>query len=303
VGAVDYLSNAVSSKTSTANNQGTQYHGTQKPEIYNYTNFYGYGVTKTYKNRTNTSQSYTYYPYYEGTEAATAYTAGMVSNLLMSYPFYRWHPEVVKALLLTSEDGLLINPPYPQGMVTKTLPNYRYLVNRHPSRTSTFYEFDNRYWNGDINKLKTRTVGDKHEIWFIVESGYRTKGAIVPKSAAIAWLNSGNDIYNNGGKVPQNFDLTVYGSDNSNWGCWANNPNKDLTKRCNGCDFDFNHPGAELDVSESLYNSFEKVNIPSTDLYDYYVFKIVLKEDNARENKGQIVLGFNIASGDYFSEK
>jgi hypothetical protein len=298
VGAVDYSSNAVSSNTSTANNQGTQYHGTQKPEIYNYTNFYGYGKTKTY-DRINSNQSYTYYPYFEGTEAAASYTAGMVSRLLTSYPFYRWHPEVVKALLLTSEDGWPINPPYPQGMVTKTVPNYKYLVNKRLYHSQEFYQFDSRYWNGDINKLKTRTVNNKHEIWFIVSGG-----DWAPKSAAIAWLSSGNDIYNNGGKVPQDFDLTVYGSNNSYYGCWANNPNADLTKRCNGHDFDFNNLGAPLDVSNSLYNSFEKVNIPSTAQYDYYVFKIVLDDEySASENKGQIVLGFNMATSDLYPEE
>ena len=300
VGAVDFASDAVSGNTSTANNQGTQYHGTQKPEIYNYTNLYGFGVTKTYEN-INTTKKYSYYPYFEGTETAAAYTAGMVSMLLENFPFYRWHPEVVKALLLTSEDGWLINPPYPQGMVTKTAPNYKYLVNKRSIRSGfeKFYEFDSRYWNGDINKLKTRTVNNKHEIWFIVR---HANGNLPPKSAAIAWLNSGNDIYNNGGKVPQNFDLTVYGSDNSDWGCW-DYPGADLNNQCNGRYFDFNHPGAELDVSSSLYNSFEKVNIPSTDLYEYYVFKIVLENDNAIENKGQIVLGFNMATHDYFHEE
>ena len=298
VGAVDFASNAVSSNTSTANNQNTQYQGTQKPEIYNYTNFYGYGKTKTY-DRINGTLSYTYYPYFEGTEAAASYTAGMVSRLLTSYPFYRWHPEVVKALLLTSEDGWLINPPYPPGMVTKTAPNYKYLVNKRLYHSGEFYDIDSRYWNGDINKLKTRTANNKHEIWFIVSGGDWG-----PKSAAIAWLSSGNDIYNNGGKVPQNFDLTVYGSNNSYYGCWADDPNADLNVRCNGHDFDFNHPGTSLDVSNSPYNSFEKVNIPSPNQYNYYVFKIVLENEySASENKGQIVLGFNMASPDMFPQE
>ena len=304
VGAIDdYAANVVSSSTSTTDNVSsyTPYRGTQKPEIYNYSGFFGKGETKTY-TRVSDNQPYTFQPYFEGTETAAAYTAGMVSNLLAAQPFYRWHPEVVKALLLTSEDGFSINPPYPTGVVTKTVPNYKYLVNvdkgyRYQPR---FYDFDSRYWNGDINKLKTRTVNGKHEIWFIVGG----TGYVQPKSAAIAWLSSGNDIYNNGGKVPQNFDLTVYGSDNDGYRCWANGPNVDLTKpvNCNGENvyFDFDHLGSPLASSAKKYNSFEKVNIPSTAQYKYYIFKIVLQDEySASENKGQIVLGFNIAYGEY----
>ena len=276
VGAFDPIGEEVLTYSSTANYMGTSYTGSRKPEVYNYSNFYTTDFTRTYTKGTN---NYLYRPLYDGTRVATAHTAGMVADLLAINPFYRWHPEVVKALLLTSDQNV---------------PSYKYLVFNNAG--SDRYQYDSRYWNGDISKLKTRTNSNgQHEIWFVAHTlGTRD----YPSNAAISWLSSGNDIMNLG-KVPQNFDLYVYGSNNSDY-VYFTDPAADLSKTFNvgsnrKLNFNFNNPGTLITSSTKVYNSFEKVNISSN--YNYLVFKIVLKnEDENSENKGQIVLGFNMSS-------
>jgi hypothetical protein len=60
----------------------------------------------------------------------------------------------------------------------------------------------------------------------------------------------------------------------------------------------FNSPGVFIGGSYSTTNSFEKVRIASN--YEFLVFKILLKtEDSRSENKGEIVLGFNMTSSEY----
>ena len=60
----------------------------------------------------------------------------------------------------------------------------------------------------------------------------------------------------------------------------------------------FNNPGVFIGGSYSTTNAFEKVSIASD--YEYLVFKITLEsEDSRSENKGEIVLGFNLTSSEY----
>ncbi len=269
VGAFDPIGEEVLTYTSTASNVGTSYTGATKPEVYNYSNFFTHDLTRYYSNGT---QSYVFRPLYDGTRVATALTAGMVGDLLAVNPFYRWHPEIVKALLLTCD---------------KHTPTYKYLV--FDNAGSTRYQFDSRYWNGDIDKLKTRTNSNgQHEIWFVAPNPMKN----YPVYAAISWLSSGDDVINIG-KVPQDFDLYVYGSSDHNYDN-IKNPMADLRTS----NFNFNKPGTFITSSNHLYRSFERVVIESS--YDYLVFKIVLKDEDSRSaNKGQIVLGFNMATS-YF---
>ncbi|MBR4784824.1 MAG: hypothetical protein IK012_06170 [Fibrobacter sp.] len=253
--------------------------GFAKPEVKNFTHLYSkddnyveYARTYNYGNNT-----YSYQPFYDGTEVSAAYTAGMVSNLLATNPFYRWHPEVVKAMLLST---------------VTWYPTYDYLVFDNTSDQNRHY-YDSRYWNGDITKLKTRTVNNQHEIWFVVHNLGWSSGRSV--RAAISWLSSGNDIAR-AGKIPQNFDLYVYGSDNSSYSCLAD-PSIMLTNNPCGVNFNFSNPGTLVASSTSLVNAYEQVAISSP--YSYLVFKIVLKSDDpTSENYGQVVLGLNI-SGRY----
>ena len=139
VGAVDVTHKNVTSYTSTV----THSRGSQKPEIYNYVHFRKPNERATTYTQPNGVRK-TFQPFYNGTEMAAAYTAGMVSDLLAINPFYRWHPEVVKALLLTSSGNSISQ--YPDGAVTTTTPSYEYLV-FDDIGSKPKYEYLSRYWN------------------------------------------------------------------------------------------------------------------------------------------------------------
>lgn len=272
----------------------THTNGSTKPEIYNFSDFMKMDYTEHRRDYHYGANDYTYQPYYDGTEAAAAYTAGMVANFLAVNPFYRWHPEVVKAFLL-SADGRYITG-NTSSLVTNTLLSYEYLVFDYTDPAN--YNYDSRYWNGDINKLKTRTVNNKPEIWFVMENvGNVTRGT----RAAISWLSSGDDIANNNGKVPQDIDLFIYGSSKTDYECLVA-PDVDLNNppACHGHTgyFSFDDPGSLLGSSASSLNSFEKTAFASN--YKYLVVKIQLWGDNSSSaNKGQIAVGFNAAASRY----
>lgn len=272
----------------------THANGSSKPEIYNFSDFVKLDNTEHRRDYRYENKDYTYQPYYDGTEAAAAYTAGMVANFLAVNPFYRWHPEVVKAFLL-SADGRYITG-NTTSLVTNTLLSYEYLVFDYAD--PAVYNYDSRYWNGDINKLKTRTVDGKPEIWFVMENvGNVYRGT----RAAITWLSSGDDIANNKGKVPQDFDLFIYGSSKTDYECLVA-PDVDLNNppACHGHTgyFSFDEPGILLGRSISSVDSYEKTAFGSN--HKYLVVKIQLWGDNSSDaNKGQIALGFNAAASKF----
>ncbi len=242
--------------------------GPKKPEIYNYSNLI---KTEDLTRRYNVNSEWNY-PQYYGTRMSAAYTAGMVSNLLALNPFFRWHPEVVKAYLLSS---------------ITSIPDYEYTFMMHSDLGDfPLYRFNSHYWNGDINKLKTRVKNNKKEIW-VVTKNLNIDGRC-PSKAAISWLSSGNDIAYNNGKVPQNFDLYAYGCSEAD--CKGlENPKKDMKN------FNFDKSRTLLAKSDNgSKNSYETVSISQTkSQYPYFAFKIVLDSDNSKDNKDQIVLGFN----------
>ena len=251
----------------------TYANGSKKPEIYNYSNL----VKTEDLIRRYSSISDWNYPLYDGTQMAAAYSAGMVSNLLARNPFYRWHPEVVKAYLLSS---------------ITSVPDYEYLFRE--TAMNEEYPFDSRFWNGDINKLKSRvnaSNNNRKEIWVVTRNDNVTGRC--PSKAAISWLSSGDDIANNNGKVPQDFDLYAYGCTEADCKNFAD-------PRANMSNFNFNKSRPQLAASENgSKNSYEKVSITETAFdYPYLAFKIVLFSDNSKDNKDQIVLGFNYTTCD-----
>ncbi len=290
VGAIDPVSNKIADYSSTKNYDM----GSRKPEIYNYTHAVvgapgiyrpmWYGIRRVY-TQNSSGREFVYEPVVYGTETAAALLASLVNATLSYNPFYRWHPEVVKAFLLTS-DGRAINPPYPPNTAMKTGPSIPY-VYFDDQGSNTHFDYDSRYWNGSIDNLKTRTDDDgKKEIWFVTKNlGTSTK----PASAAISWLSSGTDIANIG-HIPQDFDLSVYGSNSSNYERYL-----DPHAKLDGLNFD--NPGEYIGGSFLSYNSYEKVTIASN--YKYLIFRIsMFSEDDRSENKGQVVMGFNMASAD-----
>jgi hypothetical protein len=246
--------------------------GVQKPEVSNYSHFYMPG--DNYRIYTNASgKTYTYAPYSDGTEAAAAYTAGMVSDLLAINEFYRWHPELVKAVLLnaTAQWG--------------EIPSYKNVV----FNKDNFLRHRSYYWMGNMEKLKTHYQDGLKEIRFIVPKDELIGSGdeyIYPPHlithydgvcATISWLNSGSDIVKVG-KLPQKFGLYLY----------------DLNGNGSAYLSAMGSKGSALDVNYS----FEGDNYVRScfTIYKKYVgFRIVLEEDDSRaDNYGQVVLGMDV---------
>ena len=267
VGAIDANTQTITNY----NSYKAAANGVKKPEIFNFSHFYMSDKKRTYKKKSTGTET-VYEPYYDGAEMSAAYTAGMVSDLLSINPFYRWHPEVVKALMIASSH-VELNSPYPHSPYLKKAPSYYGLVFDDAisagANAKDFYHYS-RYWIGDINKLKTRVNSNgKKEIWFSY--------ANVPGRdhvAAIAWLSSGNDIANLG-HIPQDFDLVVYASNSST--------------------LDVNNPGSAIGSSTNGRNSFEKVAYNTNAPYVNFCIRLY-DEDAGTENPNQIVLGFDVAS-------
>ena len=244
--------------TKPCNGLSWAYQGSRKPEIYNYSHFYYQNGNKRIYTENSTGAEYVYLPYYDGTEIAAAYTANMVVDLMATNAFYRWHPEVVRALMLTSSH------------VDQGAPTYRSMLTR--LGTENGVEHESRYWIGDIDKLKTRDNGSAKEICFSVKKSDFHKDNFV---AAISWLSRGDDIINTG-YIPQNFELISYASDSP------------------GCPTPLYNP--TYSVGDN--NNFEKVTFSASPaLGDYQIILIRLKEDrSSAEYRGQIALGFDLAA-------
>lgn len=271
VGAVNAMTSTVSSYTSWLSprycpngNCGMSNPGMAKPEIYGYSDLYMYGDRKrVYASPQNT---YQYLPYDDGTEMSAAYTAGIVSDLLAMNPFYRWHPEVVKALLIASSNRTMYWPNAIYNRSGATIPTY-YNIAFDENHQNAVHE--SRYWIGSIDKLMSPMSNSQKELRFAVSTADFPSNNF---SAAISWLSSGNDVAKLG-KVPQNFDLEVYASDSPNTSNLSSSPRYGV----------------------STANSYEKISL-TTDK-PYLIFRIRLVSDEANgENHGQMVLGFDVTS-------
>ena len=188
-------------------------------------------------------------------------------------PFYRWHPEVVKAVLLTSGVNNIATP-YPHGennvAMTKIPTYYSVVFNRFHNN----YFHESRYWTGYWPWMTTHIVGMKTELRFSIKRPTDKHNF----SAAIAWLSSGDDIANFG-RIPQNFDLYVYENNVAD----VNNINNNNI---------INNPKAK---STSESDAFEKVSFSSN--AQYLTFRIVLKDEVQNSpNASQAVLGFDLAA-------
>ena len=265
VGAVDQNHN-IANYSSITRQRG--YTRADKPEIYNYSRF------QVKKELARKYGNILYQPYYEGTEMAAAYTAGMVSNLLATNPFYRWHPEVVKALLLTSFGHPISG--IPSENVSKNAPSYRYLVFDYQKAYE--HSLYSRYWNGDIQKF---VEPGSNDIFFWVPN-IKNKGKAV--KAAIAWLSKGSDNARCNGFSPQKFYLHMFGG-------YGANPGPSYER----------HWGYLIGASINDVNSFAKLEIAAEQNdFDWLSFRIQYDPSYeascmAEKDRGQVVLGFNMA--------
>lgn len=179
-----------------------------KPEIMNYSNLFfnkDPAYTFTANNKTKTFE-----PTFSKTSAATPFMAGMTAVFLSQKPFYKWHPEIMKALLLTSsiksftpndhqkKDHEENHNPY----VGSGVPEYGAMIKGNRSR----------YWLGNNDDFFTKQTfdykdGKKTAETFTFTEEYITKGKTY--RIAIAWLSDG-DLVKQNSSIPQDIDLMIY---------------------------------------------------------------------------------------------
>jgi len=126
-----------------------------------------------------------------GTASASTYTAATVALLLEKYPFYRWHPEVVKALLLTSSTLPISNASHDQdnnGSAVNYLDASQLIGKNH-----------SRFWYGNNGDYFVNEKIEFNETNLKPNHKYRV---------AIAWLVSGDFVYHSGA-LPFDLDLEV----------------------------------------------------------------------------------------------
>lgn len=163
--------------TSSNKNPMTDVSPYDKPEILNYSNF-------SFSKDRNLKLA--------GTEGAAAYTAAMVARLMKTHPFYRWHPEVVKALLLTSSTIPVTSATdYTASKLNKKIlkgvPDFSVMKGLNRSK----------YWYGPnkaIDKFGRITFQEDN---IVAGKTYRI---------AIAWLVNPKSVKT---RIPMEFDLTV----------------------------------------------------------------------------------------------
>ena len=171
-----------------------QYIYYDKPEIINMANvFFNKGATYTY----NYKKTQSFPPTFGETSSATPYTVGMIADLLHQKPFYKRHPEVVKALLLTSSVMPLASSTNQQNDIKG---NHNKLIGRGMPLYSAMIDGNrSRYWLGNKGDY---FVNDK----IVFEEPHITPGNTY--RIAIAWLVEGKYLYENK-DIAQDFDLRV----------------------------------------------------------------------------------------------
>lgn len=163
--------------------------GHQKPEVANYAEFIFPDVTVFTDN-----EGRTWNGWFDKTSAAAPYTAAMTADLLSQVSFLRWHPEIIKALFLSSEKIAIGNASsfdLDNGTVAKGMPSFSSLAWNHRFR----------YWDDDNECC----FGENRRITFIesdISSGTHYR-------IAISWLTSPDYLLNHG-TLSQDLDLFVY---------------------------------------------------------------------------------------------
>ena len=259
VGAVEQSTNKVAAYTGWKNPKyaSGEKKSFDKPEIYGYTNFFSREKSTVYAHSSSGSVK-VLTPTRGGTETAAAYIGGMVESLLSTEPFYKWHPEVVKALLLTSSD-IDVMPRDKKGNINYEGNDFVYtkddkdLVLGLTDYAKVFVGNTSRYWiANNSSEIMTDKEDGKPYLTFKEEA---RNGRV---RIAISWLSK-SSYATSKGRTPQDFDLFVYDGN-----------------------------GKEIAKSTTGDNPFEIVDIP----YVYGTITIKIKLD--RDNGERILLGYNM---------
>ena len=163
--------------------------GYQKPDVGNFAEFiFSDAADFTQANGRTWDKKF------NGTSAATPYTAGMIADLFSQHSFFIWHPDLVKALLLATQKIPIVNANTHDSdniNAAKKIPTYSSMAWNH--RVA--------YWDGNNNSFFD--VDDKitfTESNILSNSHYRI---------AIAWLTNPDYILANG-MLSQDIDLRIY---------------------------------------------------------------------------------------------
>ncbi len=166
--------------------------GNQKPEVPNFSHFYFQGDTPFSVVVDN--HTYTYNGTFYGTSASTPYTAAMAADVLSQHSFFKLHPELFKAVMLTGSTIQVANAN------SFDLDNYL-KIKKIPQYSKMGWGTRSAYWNGsNSDYFETDSSITFGETGIIAGKNYRI---------AISWLSNGSYVlYNN--LLPQDIDLFVY---------------------------------------------------------------------------------------------
>lgn len=141
--------------------------------------------------------------YFSYTSSATPHLAASIAILLDRFPFYKWHPEVVKALLLTSsvkpiENAAAHDRDNVNDGVAMGVPDGKVMFENNRSR----------FWNGNNGDFFNQD-GEIEIVEKNIKKGKRYR-------VAIAWLSRGSYVYEYG-RIQQDIDLYLYRGNHSNY--------------------------------------------------------------------------------------
>lgn len=167
--------------------------GNQKPEVVNFTHFYF--PNDPHFSLTVNGNTQSYNGTFNGTSASTPYTAAMAADVLSQHSFFKNHPEMFKALMMTGSTEY-INNSYFQG----DKDNY-HRIRKLPLYSKMAWNTRSAYWNGNNYDF----FGADSCIRFTessIDSGktYRI---------AISWLTLGSYVMQHN-MLSQDLDLFIY---------------------------------------------------------------------------------------------